>query len=525
MITAQTADVKKYSFYSHDVNSLQGIHTYVSENTLHNHWHKFKNITDLTDPVVEFISSSNPGLQSAYGGFLDYLKETSGVKTIDTYDFNWRLRRRNFSYIRQEENLYPGNNNPSIGNSKLELKLSVGWLRPGTYIWPETAPEAQVIVDNGGRQEGTGFRYTCTKNASMGFYPPDLLKPGIRWCIGTGAYSEGSRQYAGFYMSNTGWIEFKGTQWSTGQSYEVTDSAVYANQANGNGGTLSMEGPEPKLMGDTSMPKTMTGFLTTIEGEFIASHAYAKKKLMWIGEDFKKLAIDSSTGLHRKTGVGLRPLLRYGNRFDYIPGVSTLKHLQNSLNTFWDNKVPYEQRGMKINAGSGLIVWLNEIITEAFKQTGYISDMKNFTAENGPAYAKGYKGLVFQTAYFTKWVGFPWGEFEAIWEPFYDDETVHGALRFDGRLVSSYEGNIWDGGFGQGFKNNVRLTQVRNGENYTIEYGTFGPSGPVDNGYSTSSGQCRISLGRRYLVALESRFGIYINDVTLPIVARPSITF
>jgi len=523
MITAQTADVKKYSFYSHDVNSLGNIQSFVSENTLHNNWHKFKNITDLTDPVVEFISSSNPGLQSAYGGFLDYLKETSGIKEIDTYDFNWRLRRRNHSYIRQEENLYPNNDNPSLGSTKLRVKLSVGWIRPGTYIWPESAPEAQVIVDNAGQQDGTGFIYTTTKNANLGFFPPELLKPGIRWCVGTGAYSEGSRDYAGFYMSNTGWIEFKGTQWSTGQSYEVTDSAVYMNQANGMGGTMSMVGPEPQLAGDTSAPKQGTNFFTSIEGEFVASHAYNKKKLMWIGEDFKKLAIDGSTGLHRKTGVGLRPLLRFGNRFDYMPGVSSLKHLQNSLKTFQDNKVPYDQRGMIANGGSAFITWVNEIITEAYKQSGYISDMKNFTSDNGPTYAKGYKGLVFQTAYFTKWVGFPYGEFQAVWEPFYDDETIHGAMRFDGNLVSSYEANIWDGGFGNGFKNNVRLVQVRNGENYNIEYGTFSPAGPTNN-FQNANAQCRITLGRRYIVALESRFGIYLNDVTLPIVARATIT-
>jgi len=517
MNITQSANVDKYGFYSLNSNDVNNHGTYISENTLNSHWQKFKNITDLTDPVVKHISISTPSLSYAYGGVLDFLRENGQTTTVSTSDYNWKLRRRNHSYIRTEENLYPGVAYPAIGDGvKVSIVLSVGWILPGTYAWPEANPEYQVIMDTSSVSSGAqGFIYKATKNNNISYMPSEYLQPNVRWCVATGAYSEGSRQYAGFYMHNTGWIEFKGSMWSIGEHYEVTDEAVYMGQ---NAKGMMAMTCECNSMPD--LPKEM--YFTYLEGEFLAMNRYNKKKLQWLGEDFAKNAIDSSTGLYRRTGIGLRPLLRYGNGLQYIPGVSTLKHLQNNLNVFWDNKVPHEQRYMAANGGSAFIMWLNEIITEAFKQSGFVADMKSYVSEGGPTYGTGYKGLKYQTAYFTEWVGFPWGGFKALWEPFFDDQSIHGSMLFEGKIIPSYSGVVWDGGMGKGFGNNIRILERKDGYNYVITNGTFTNGGTVNN-YNSSGQQANNLLGRMYRVTLEDRFGIYLNDVTLPITISAAI--
>lgn len=518
MQLVNSASIKEYSFFSQDVGTTNTQAAYVSENTMMRHWHNMKGYVDLTDKVTEFMAYNNPMYTSAYGGMLDYLTNMSAVETIEASHYRWRMRRRNHSYIRCVENLYPNTPKVAIGAAKLQVKLDVGWVRPGTYIWPEKDSTFMLITDSPGIEDGSnGYIYTCTKAKNLSYFPAELLKPMERWCVGPGVYSEGSRGYSGFYMTNIGYTEFKGQMWHTAKSYEVTDEAVMLSDA----GTLVMTATDIK-----TGQKDYEAYLPMVEAEFIAQDKYEQKKILWLGEDFGQTAIDSTTGLHRKTGVGLKPLLKYSNRLDYMPGNTTIKFWQNAFHTYWDMRVPHEQRSIIMNAGSLLIETLNEDITEAFKQSGYVANMTDFTNTNGPTYnGSMYKGLVFQTAYFTKWVGFPSGSFEAVWEPFFDDESIHGSLRHNGRLISSGEGVIWDGGMGQTFTNNVKYIKRKGGENYTHHYGTWSPWGAINNGGQGLKINSDMQLGRRYLVGRESRFGIRIKDISLPILVKTSITY
>jgi len=509
--------IQEYSFFSQEIGKTNAQAAYVSQNTMMAHWHHMKGEVDLTDKVTEFMAYQNPMYSSAYGGFLDYLTKMSAVETIEASEYTWKYRRRNYSYIRCVENLYPNVPRVAVGNAKVQIKLDVGWIRPGTTIWPEKDSTFMLITDGAGIEDGSnGYIYTCTKNKSLGYIPNKVLKPMKRWCIGPGVYSEGSRGYSGFYMTNTGYTMFKGTMWHTAKSYEVTDEAVLLSDAQ----TLVMQSR------DVAQNKVeYQAYLTMVEAEFLAQDKYEQKKIMWLGEDFGKTAIDNTTGLYRRAGVGLRPLLKFSNRLDVTPGNTTIKYWQNAFHTYWDMRIPHTERSIIMNAGSWLIESVNEDITEAFKQSGYVAHLKDFTTENGPVYSgTNYKGLTFQTAYFTEWIGFPFGRFHAVWEPFFDDETIHGSLRHNGRLISAGEGVIWDGGMGQTFTNNVKYLKRKNGENYTHQYGTFSPWGPLNNAGKLGV-QADMQLGRRYLVGRESRFGIRIKDISLPILIKNTITY
>lgn len=504
-------NLKEYAFYTHDPNTLGNLSNYISENTLHNHFNRFRNVTDLTDPVMKYISTSNPSLASAYGGIFDYLKSSMGYKSVDTMDYTWSLKRRAHTYVRNEENLYVGVDYPAKGKVKLRVKLSHGFIKPGTYIWPENRPELQCIVETVGMRQGHGFIYEATKNKKTNFFPKEMLKPGTRWCVSTGVYSEGSNDYAAFYMGDSGRIEFKGTQWSFGQSYEVTDMAVHASNAAASNKTLIMEGPNPVDGGEP-----ITAFLTEVEATSLAWFEYSMKNIQWLGEDFGKESIDSSSGLHRRTAIGLRPLLRYGHRLQYVPGTSDLKMLRMGLNSYWDARISFSERSLTANGGSAIITWFSDILNDAFRREGYVQDMRDFTKDGGPTYAKGYTGKIYKTAFFTEWMDFPRGNFKILWEPFFDDEQVHGSMRFEGSLVSSYEGVVFNGAMGPGFQENIRLIQIKNGEVFTAKYGTYSPAGGITDGLFGKI-PTDPTLGRKYIVVRESRRGLYMNDVTLPI--------
>jgi len=75
---------------------------------------------------------------------------------------------------------------------------------------------------------------------------------------------------------------------------------------------------------------------------------------------------------------------------------------------------------------------------------------------------------------------------------------------------------------GKGFGNNIRILERKDGYNYVITNGTFTNGGTVNN-YNSSGQQANNLLGRMYRVTLEDRFGIYLNDVTLPITISAAI--
>ena len=102
-----TTAVSKFKIYEESTRDLNWAN-YTDENILLYTHYKAKGYTDLTGPIMDYISTAAPGLHDKKTPLQDWLKGSNRVRSVDSDYVRWRLKGTNNIRALSIENLHPG---------------------------------------------------------------------------------------------------------------------------------------------------------------------------------------------------------------------------------------------------------------------------------------------------------------------------------------------------------------------------------------------------------------------------------
>jgi len=439
-------NVSKFKIYEESTKADKYWANYADENVLLLTHPNAKSHFDLTDKVMQYISTASESLVGKRTPLQDNLKQSGRTRTVPKDSVTWRLKGTGEVQAVAMENLHPGVTNPGIQHSELSIKLDVEWFVEGDILAPDVAKECQVIVQSDPVADGTGFIYTvqivdADPNA---YFPPELLEPNLKWLKIGAAYGEASRGYGSTQFKGMSYVEFRSDLTDWGKSVEVTNKAHSLN--------LRLDAFDSN---DRQLKEYPSQIISYIEANMLAEGKWEKELMLYYGRSAGKNIIDSTVGYHRRIGPGL-------------------------LETF---------------VGSG----------------------KSYDPKN-------YKGLKFQTGYFTEYNIFPFGSIKVEHWPILDSTWLNGSVLHPetGLPLSSYEYIVLDYGMGGGGSSNIELLQREDAEVFAYECGTWSPAGPINgrnSNFKTSGPQ------RSYTLYAADTFGLRVKDVTLTARFIPAVQY
>ena len=81
----------KFKIYEEQTTHKQWSN-YASENVLLQNYNKVHPVTDLTGPVMEYLTTNKPSLAGKKTPLQDWLQTTGRIRTISTDEFTWKMR-------------------------------------------------------------------------------------------------------------------------------------------------------------------------------------------------------------------------------------------------------------------------------------------------------------------------------------------------------------------------------------------------------------------------------------------------
>lgn len=474
-----------------------------------------KNWVDLTTFPIDYVTSASPSLSGKRTLLTDLLQSSGNVRTVDNENIYWKLRATGEVQAVALENLNPGVAAPGIQGSEFPIKLDVEYYVPGDVLCTDIAKTHQVIVQGSEPiADGSGFIYNVVYAGQLEeSFPPELLEAGLNWIKIDSVYGEGSEHYGSTVFGGMSWVEFTSSMTDYGKTVEVTNKAHALNL-------------RVTAYGDNNMPmeEYPDQIISYIEAEFLAQIKWEKELRAWFGRSAGKHILDTSIGNHRRVGPGVLEWFERGNRMEFpINGLSLDLFTQFFATTAFD-RVDYNDRNYVLITGTGGLVEWQKLVTREFSQSTVKSDFNTFVGPGTSYDPKNYKGLSFQTAYFTEFKMFPFGSIKVVHLPILDSMYLNGSLLHPdtGLPLSSYEFFVLDIGLGATGRSNVELLKLRDSEAFTYVCGTWSPRGPIN---SRAGGGSFISTGpqRRYQLFYASTEGTRVKDVTKAAVFSPAI--
>lgn len=473
---------------------------------------------DLTDPVMQYVSTAAPGLVGKRTPLQDFLKGSGRVRTISEEYIKWRLRGTGEVQAMSYENLNEGIIAPGIGGAIFSLKLDVEWFVVGDVLAADIAKDIQVIVqDSEPIGDGSGFIYGVVlvdKNPA-GYFPVELLAAGTKWIKIDSVYGEASSRYGSTIFGGGSYIEFETNLTSYGKSFTVTDKAHNLNlrvQSCDDAGNPLMKYPDQ--------------IISYMEAEFLAQAKWEKEMRLFYGRSAGNDITDDSSGYHRRVGPGLLEFLEDGNIIPYSTENGSIDQFEEFLNAIWFDRVDYGNRNIVMYTGTGGLQLWNNWLTEKFAINPVMMKQEDVSRGGAKTYGPGYEGRTLGTSHFTEYQSFPWGHISVQHWPILDSMQLNGSLLHPrtGLPLSSYEFILMDYGLGNGLaSNNVELIKKADSEVYTYICGVWSPSGPINS----RSGAGRFHAthpGRSYDLMHADTYGLRVKDVTLTAWFKPNIT-
>lgn len=333
-------NVSKFRVYSKGTAG-QYWANYADENVLLATHERAKGIIDLTDPVIDYISTSAPSLVGKRTPLQDFLIKSGRERIIDGDWIKWKLKGTGEIAARSLQNLHPGVDCPGIQGTEFQLKLDVEWYVPGDVLYPECAPDVQVVIQGSEPiADGIGFIYNVVLvNSDLNsFFPPELLRENLKWVKLDSVYSEGSEGYGSTHFTGNSYIEFRSSLTDYGKTVEVTNKAHDLN--------LHVDACDMKGMKMKDYP---TQIISYIEAEFLAQARWEKEQRLFFGRSGGRNIIDYTIGYHRRIGPGLLEFLEDGNVVEYPIEGGSLEMFVEYLQSVWWDRVSPDQRAVFIS--------------------------------------------------------------------------------------------------------------------------------------------------------------------------------
>lgn len=491
---------------------------YFDENVLMLTMYSGKPWADLTDPVIQYISTAAPSLMEKRTPLQDWLHGNGMVRTINSDRAQWKLRGTGeiqaTALEKITESSYPG-----INHTQFDIKLDTEVFVRGDVLAPDIAKDNQVVVQAAvPTADGTGFIYTVqySTNVAGDYFDPALLTAGLKWIKIDSVYGEASRDFGSFVVGGMSWVVFETELTDYGKTFEVT------NKAHAEWGNLVIETTDKEYR-PLDKGRYPDQIIPWAEAEFMQQIRWEKELRLFYGRPAGKTIIDPTSQYYRRVGGGLIHFLKQGNEIPYPIEGGSIDMFVEFLQAVWLDRVDYMSRNIVIFTGTGGLTLWEKWISEKYSLSPINTDFKTFVGSGKSFDAKNYQGLKFKTAYFTEYTIFPFGSLKVAHMPILDNMTLNGGLKHPrtGLPLSSYEFIIMDTGLGDGGGGNVELLQRADSEVYTYKCGTWSPLGPIvgkNRGGFVCSGP-----ERSYQVYYAVTHGMRIKDVTKTAWFRPAV--
>lgn len=501
-------NVSQFKIYQGSTLKQKYWANFADENVLLATHAKAKGWIDLTDPIVDYVSTHRPEYTEKRTPLQDFLKNSNRIRFVDGDYIKWSLRGTGDIAARSMENQHVGVANPGLQGSEFKLKLNVEWYVPGDVLFPDKAKDCQVVVQGSEPiGDGTGFVYTVVladKNLNA-FFHPILLEPNTKWIKQDSVYGEGSEGYGSTIFTGTTYLEFRSSLTDYGKTVEVTNKAHDLN--------LHMKAQDQAGRDLEDYPEQI---ISMVEAEFLAQTRWEKELRLFYGRSAGRNIIDYTIGNHRRIGPGLLEFLEDGNVIEFPVENFTLDMFTQYLQAVWFNRVLPGQRQVTVYTGQAGLEMIQKAIAAEFGGSSIQADFNTFVGKGAKTYGDGYTGLVYQTAYFTEIQLFPFGRIRFEHWPILDSRWLNGSVLHPrtGLPLSSYQFIVLDYGYGDGGGNNIELLQRTGANAHTYVCGTWSPRGAIN----TLNGQSMfVATGpqRRYQLFHTDTYGLRVKDVTL----------
>jgi hypothetical protein len=508
-------NVSKFKIYEESARDAKYWANMADENVLLNTMYAGKPWADLTDPVMQYISTATGPLSGKRTPLSDFLQGSGRVEKTDSDYVRWRLKGTGELNAVQIENLNEGITTPGIQGTEIPWKSDVEWFGEGDIIAPVVAKDFQLVIQADPIADGSGFIYsTQLVDANLNsYFPPELLEAGLQWIKIGSAYGEASSKYGTFSMGGMSYIEFEVDMTDSGKELKVTNKAQET--------VLRVKSLDAKGLPLEDMPDQI---ITKLEAEFVASSKWEKELSLFYGRSMGRHVIDSSSGFHRRKGPGLLEFMEDGNVLPYPVQGGSLEMFEEFFQSIWFDRVNYNNRNVVMYTGQGGLQLWNQWVTKRYADSSVPSDFNTFTGGAKSYDPANYKGLSFQNAFFTETKIFPFGSIRVEHWPILDNMWLNGGALHPktGIPMSSYEFIVLDYGLGSGSGNNISLMQRSNTQEvYTYLCGTWSPAGPIKKGSAFTT----THPGRYYQLLWADTYGLRVKDITLTAWFRPSVTY
>lgn len=502
----------KFQVYKESSRDFNYWANYLDENVLLRTFPHAKPWIDLTDPVMNYLAASNPGLIKKTSIY-DSLVSSNSVRIVDDEYIKWSLKGTGETSTMATKNLHPGNSTVGIGNSLFQHSFDRQRFVTGDIIAPEVAKDISVVVQSHAHALGDGWVHDLqlSDKNPYAFFPAELLEPNLKWIKLGAAYSERSSGYGSMDYQGTSMIQFQTELTSWGKTVEVTDKA---HNMHLRVSAVDAQGKPMKQFPDQ--------VISMVEAEFIAQGKWEKELTILYGRSAGRTVIDETTGLHRRIGPGVYEFMEDGNVIDYPLYGFSIDMFEQYLQAVWLDRVPYDQRNVKVYTGLGGIKQFSDA---ALKKGLTIPAQIPYSeyVEKGPSFGNG-NSIAFKNQIVMKWNLAMFGSVELVHLPILDDMYLHGSVLHPetGLPLESYKYLIMDYGLGE--SSNIELLKKRDSEVFTYTCGVWSPAGPL-NTKTGRSGFVSSHGGRYYQLFAADTFGVRLKDVTLTAMFCPAVTY
>lgn len=500
--------ISQFRVYEESAKDAKTWSNYADENILLATHNDVNPVIDLTKPVMEYLSTSRPGLNAGKTPLWDMLKDSGRKREIEKERISWKLRTKSKTLVRFVEYPTPGNTTPGIRHEEFSFVLNEERFVPGDTIAPWNALDIEVVVKYLPQQIGTK-RYLYTVQLAdkrpSAYFPVELLQEGLKWKKTGASYGEASSHYGSTTFTGTSYVKFQSDLSDWGKSVEVTNKAHDTN--------LVAEACDSKGARLEQYPKQVISY---IEAEFISQAKEEKESMLFRGRSAGKNLIDQSSGYHRRKGPGLLEFLADGNVIPYTEGTFSTKMISDFLQSVWFDNVQYANRNVVGLAGQGAITLWTEALKREYAMTPTMRNHSDFTTTGTSYDPKNTKGFKINTNIPTETSLFPAGSIKLMHFPPFDDVEYNGGNVHPetGLPLSSYDIVFLDWGLGNGVSNNIELITKKDSEVFTHICGTWSPRGPIKS-IQGNSRYTATHAGRYYQLVAADTFGIRVEDVSL----------
>lgn len=465
---------------------------------------------------MDYVASARPGLAPRRTPLTDFLMSDGRTTKVATEIVRWKLRGTGEVQAHVLENLVPGNLTPGVGGTLFDIKLDVQWWVPGDIIAPNTLKELQVIIKHAEpAPDGVGYIYTVqiTNNRRYPFFPPELLKPTVRWIKIGNAVGEASYRHGSFVVGGMSYIEFQSTMSDYSKKVDVSNKAHKLN--------IRMQRVDHT---GAPMPDYPDKIISKIEAEFLTQVKWEKELMLFYGAGATGEIVDDSSGYEIRFGPGLIEFMKDGNVIDYPVRGGSLKMFEEFLQGVWVDRIDPENRNVVAFTGQGGLSLWRDWVGHGLQTSNIPLDFNTYVKDGPSMDPKNSRGLTYPAAYPTATTFYPFGSMQVKHWPILDSYHLNGdTLHPDtGLPLSSYEFIILDFGYGMGGGSNIELLESVEEDVWTYICGTHSPLGPINSG-TGRGGYTASHEGRFYTLVHEQIFGLRVKDVSLTAYFRPSV--